>query len=118
MPVLAFVEDLVFRQKVAATAEALGTEVRFGQGITAAGSPCAGEPWALVVVDLGLTRTDPIALVTTLRQRLPHTPIVGFGSHVDAAQLERARAAGCTEVMPRSAFVQRLPDLLADHTST
>lgn len=114
MPVLVFVEDMLFQQKIAATAEALGTEVRFGRDVTAAGSPCAGEPWTLVLVDLGLTRSDPVALVAVLRQRLPITPIIGFGSHGDAAQLASARTAGCTEAMARSAFVQRLADLLTD----
>ena len=112
MPVLALVEDLLFQQKIQSTADAVGVTVKFGADVTAAGSPCSGQPWDLVIVDLSLTRRDPIALVTALRHQLPTTPIIGFGSHVDAAQLARARAAGCTEVLARSAFVQRLPELL------
>lgn len=118
MPVLVLVEDVLFQQKIEATAEALGVTVRFSTDVTAAGSPCAGEPWTLVLVDLGLTRGDALALVAALRQRLPATPIIGYGSHVDAALLARGRASGCTDVMARSAFVRRLADLLsgsADH---
>ena len=113
MPVLALVEDLLFQQKIRATAAALGVAVKFGRDITAAGSPCAGEPWSLVLVDLGLTHSDPVALISVLRQRQPQASIIGFGSHADALLLTRAQAAGCTAVMARSAFVQRLTDLLS-----
>ena len=34
--------------------------------------------------------------------------VIGFGSHVDAARLKAARAAGCDEVLPRSAFFEGL----------
>jgi hypothetical protein len=38
---------------------------------------------------------------------------VGFASHVQTAVIEEARQAGVTEVMARSAFTQRLPELLS-----
>ena len=113
MPVLALVEDVLFQQKIQSAADAAGVAVKFGADVTAAGSPCSGQPWDLIIVDLGLTRRDPIALIVALRRQLPQTPSIGYGSHVDAAQLARAREAGCTEVLARSAFVQRLPELLA-----
>jgi hypothetical protein len=37
---------------------------------------------------------------------------VAFGSHVDKARLDQARAAGCDEVLPRSKFSGELPELL------
>jgi hypothetical protein len=37
---------------------------------------------------------------------------IGFGSHVDHDLLDAARAAGCNEVLPRSAFFRRLEELL------
>ena len=113
MPVLALVDDLLFQQKIREAADAAGVAVKFGADVTAAGSPCAGQPWDLVIVDLGLTRRDPIALIAALRQQLPATPIISYGSHVDAAQMARARHAGCTDTLARSAFVTRLPELLA-----
>jgi len=39
-------------------------------------------------------------------------PTVAYGSHVDKARLDAARAAGCDEVLPRSKFSAELPDLL------
>jgi hypothetical protein len=38
---------------------------------------------------------------------------IAYGSHVDTAVLDAARAAGCDEVLPRSAFFSHLPTLLA-----
>ena len=35
--------------------------------------------------------------------------VTAFGPHVDEAGLERARAAGAAEVLPRSRFFSRLP---------
>ena len=37
---------------------------------------------------------------------------MAYGSHVDKARLDQARAAGCDEVLPRSKFSTELPDLL------
>jgi hypothetical protein len=37
---------------------------------------------------------------------------LGFGSHVDTATFDAARAAGCDQVMARSAFFSQLRDLL------
>ena len=40
------------------------------------------------------------------------TPIIAFGSHVDAAAGEAARKAGCEHVLSRSRFVEELPALV------
>ena len=38
---------------------------------------------------------------------------VGYSSHVNMDVMQAARAAGVTEVMPRSAFTQHLPGILS-----
>ena len=40
--------------------------------------------------------------------------VIGFGPHVDVARLKAARAAGCDEVLPRSAFFGELDRRLGD----
>lgn len=37
--------------------------------------------------------------------------VIGFGPHVDDDLLDAGRAAGCAEVLPRSVFFRRLPEL-------
>lgn len=59
----------------------------------------------LVLVDLD--RVDDFEAFGALTA---HT--IGFGSHVDEVRLDRARRAGFDEVLARSAFMRRLPDLL------
>ena len=39
-------------------------------------------------------------------------PTVGFASHVQTDVIEAARRAGVGEVLARSAFTQRLPEIL------
>ena len=40
--------------------------------------------------------------------------VLAYGAHVDKALLATAEAAGCTEVLPRSQFFNRLASLLSD----
>ena len=111
MIVLAIVDDLLFQAKIQAVAAPLGVEVRIAKTFAQ-----AQEAWAdpaVVVVDLNFTSADPLEMVRTLRGQRPAVPIIGYGSHVQAELLAQARAAGCTTVLPRSAFVHQLPSLLA-----
>lgn len=80
---------------------------RFGGRATFVESPAeaaACKP-TLVIVDLDRC-DDPEGF------RIPEARVVGFGPHVDSALHERAVAAGYTEVLPRSVFFRRLPELL------
>jgi hypothetical protein len=38
--------------------------------------------------------------------------VVGFVSHVDAVTIAHARGSGLDRVLPRSRFVEQLPELL------
>ena len=111
MSVLAIVDDLFFQAKIQAAAASLGVEVRIAK--TFAQAQAAWSDPAVVMVDLNVTSADPLEMVRTLRAQRPVVPIIGYGSHVQAELLAQARAAGCTTVLPRSAFVQQLPRLLA-----
>jgi hypothetical protein len=101
MSVLAYVPDLMDRSKVSAAAP----DVRF------VSSPAAlvDGGGSVVVVDLGrpgVVDVLPAVVATGAR-------VIAFGSHVDRDTLDAARAAGCTEVLPRSRFFADLPSLLS-----
>ena len=104
-------DDLLFQAKIQAAAASLGVEVRIAK--TFAHARGAWSDPAAVIVDLNFTGADPLEMVRALRLQRPAVPIIGYGSHVQAELLAQARAAGCTTVLPRSAFVQQLPRLLA-----
>lgn len=108
---LAIVDDLFFQAKIQGAAASLGVEVRIAD--TLARAQDTGSDPALVIVDLNLTNTDPLQVIRALRGQRPTVPIIGYGSHVQAELLAQAKAAGCTTVLPRSAFVQQLPRLLS-----
>jgi len=96
--VVAFVPDLMDRSRIAAAVP----DVVFVREA----ADLVGEQADVVVLDAG--RPGVLDVVPSLRCR-----IVAFGSHVDTALLEAARAAGVDEVLPRSAFFRRLPEVLS-----
>lgn len=108
--VLALVDDIFFQARISATAKQVGVELKmFGAPdalVTAASA--SGE---LIVIDLN-ARADAIGALNQLREAGNQTPVIAFLSHVQTELAERAQAAGCTEVMPRSKFTQDLAAIL------
>ena len=100
--VVALVPDLMDRSRV--TAVAPDAEVVTSVDALAAAAPGAD----LVVVDLGRPGVlDALPALTAAGPR-----VVGFAAHVDRATIDAARAAGCDDVLPRSAFFRSLAELL------
>ena len=105
--IAAFVDDLLFRSKLRAVSAHTGAEVRF---LRDAGDPAVGEA-TLAIVDLDAPGAP--GAIAQLVAAWPGLRVVGFVSHVHAERIREARAAGATEIMARSAFVNALPGLLA-----
>jgi CheY-like chemotaxis protein len=111
--VLAVVPDLFFAAKIEAVAKAAGVPLAFAPA-AGAHARCAADAPRLLLLDL---HAGPAVfeLVRALKAD-PATrgvPVVGFHSHVDMDTRREALAAGVDRVLPRSAFVTRLPGLLA-----
>lgn len=109
--VVAFVDDLFFQMKLAETAKQLGIAVKIAGNAEALLAEASDGP-RLVIVDLN-ARGGAVEAVERLRAEGCAAPVVGFLSHVQAELAERARAAGCDEVLPRSSFTKNLPAILA-----
>ena len=105
--ILAIVDDLLFRGKIEASAALLGTPLKVATGL-----PGNGQAWSRILIDLNLSRGDALAMIRELRAAHPGVPLVGYCSHVQQDLQQQALEAGCTMVLPRSAFVQQLPQLL------
>jgi PleD family two-component response regulator len=113
--ILAILDDLLFTSKIRSAAAQAGAAVTFARSSAAALEQMrAGAP-SLVILDLNNPRTDPLGIVATMRgdTALASVPTVGYVSHVDTTTIDAARAAGVGEVLPRSAFTTRLPDILS-----
>jgi DNA-binding NarL/FixJ family response regulator len=109
--VVALMDDLFFQMKLAETAKHLGVEVKVATTPDALKGLLEPAP-KLLIVDLN-ARNQPIATIQRLRAEKNGVRVVGFLSHVQTELAAQARAAGCDEVMPRSAFTQNLATILA-----
>jgi AmiR/NasT family two-component response regulator len=108
--------DLIFTSKVTSTARSLGRQVMV-VGNSALAIEMI-EQWRprTVFVDLAAGElVEPAALLAYRRVAGPETSFVAFGSHVDTARLDAAKAAGCHAVLPRSQFSAQLPALIAKY---
>ena len=108
--VVALMDDLFFQMKLAETAKQLGVEVKVAASGDAFMSLMESNP-KLVIVDLN-ARSHPIQTIQMLRLSRKDIRVVGFLSHVQTDLAAEAQAAGCDEVMPRSAFTQNLAAIL------
>lgn len=109
--VLALVDDLFFRAKIVETARLSDVELACFATPQDLVDEALAKPPALVLIDLNAAN-DPFR---ALEQLAPGNsiPLIAFLSHVQTELAERARHAGCTEVMPRSKFSKELPAILA-----
>jgi DNA-binding NarL/FixJ family response regulator len=65
----------------------------------------------LVVVDLN-ARQGALEAIEQLHRSGNPIPVIGFLSHVQTELAQRAQAAGCQQVMPRSSFTANLSEIL------
>jgi CheY-like chemotaxis protein len=113
--ILAILDDLMFTSKIKSAAARLGVPISFARSSDAALAGMRSSAPKLVIVDLNNPRTDPLGTVGQMKAdpALSAIPIVGFASHVQTDVIEAARTAGVDDVLARSAFTQRLPEILA-----
>jgi hypothetical protein len=105
--------DLIFTSKITGTARALGCRLLVAGNRSLAMSMI--EQWRPCVVIADLAAGDlvaPEALIAYQKAAGSATAFLAFGSHVETASLDAARAAGCHEVLPRSKFSAELPTLI------
>src|SRR5690242_3469352 len=113
--VLCVVDDLMFSVKISTTAKARGVEIYFERKADQVLDSIREKQPSLVIFDLDGTRLRPIEAIAALKAdpALRSIPTLGYVSHVQAATIAAARQAGIDEVLARSTFSERLPDLLA-----
>lgn len=103
--VLVLVRDLIFSSRITATAKAEGVSV-----VTIREpAQLAGRTGTRLIVDLNQAGAIEASADWA---RSSGGEVIGFVSHVDSETIVRAREAGITRVMPRSRFVEQLPQLL------
>lgn len=110
--VIAFVTDLIFATKISSTAASLGVDTAMARNLDALATKIeSGAALALIDMD---AEADPLRAIELCRAAAVRPRIVAFVSHVRADLVQAARDAGADLVLARSAFVTRLPALLAE----
>jgi ActR/RegA family two-component response regulator len=112
-PVVALVDDLMFLSRIREAAARAGVAVRAVRTVEDALSACRAGA-GRVIVDLDSPRLPAMDALIALQadSALASVQRIGFFSHVETERAAAARAAGCEVVLPRSAFVRQLDDLL------
>ena len=112
--ILCAIDDLMFSVKIKTTAKALQAEVYFERTPGQVLASIRDRLPSLVVFDLNSARLDPMTVVAAMQadEALRHIRTIGYVSHVDGATIAAARQAGVGQVLARSAFVERLSEIL------
>ena len=119
---IALIDDLFFLAKVHETAKHTGVTLETAANGEQLLKAAAESPAALVLVDLNarqgaLDAVEQLCAANGAASSAANGPgnprrVIAFLSHVQMDLAERARAAGCTDVMPRSKFTQNLAEIL------
>lgn len=113
--VLVVSRDLIFKTKISALARESNVTVTSVRSLSELQEALHPDV-RLVLVDLGIKEIPPREVVECAQRSASQPRIVGYYSHVEHEVGEAAREAGIPEIVARSKFVQRLPDLLLEAT--
>jgi CheY-like chemotaxis protein len=118
--VIAVVDDLFFAAKIRGTAEQLGVKVQFVRSVEALIEAARTAKPSKIIIDLHAQQVDPIQVAQLLKgdEELRSIALVGFFSHVQTELQQTAKAAGFDRVLPRSAFVNQLGEILGAPQTT
>lgn len=110
--VVVYEPDLFFSVRIGDVSRASGARAVFVADSHALAEAIAAWP-ALVLIDLGVPPGwHEVVRRAKTQPENRAVPIIAFGSHVDTAALQAARAAGCDHAWARSRFMTELPVLV------
>lgn len=112
--ILAAVEDLMFRSRIAEAAAASGIEAKFPRSPKKLMESLRSERPDLLILDLHSERFDAVSILNELRadEELRSIETVGYVPHTRKDLIVAAREAGCRRILARSAFFGGLPQTI------
>jgi DNA-binding NarL/FixJ family response regulator len=118
--ILVAVDDFLFRSKIRTTGKNAGVELSFPRTPDEVLEQARTLKPSLAIFDLNSVKMEPIETITRMKQdpELGSIRTLGFVSHVDAARIQAARAAGTDEVLARSTFATDLAEILLSDGTT
>jgi len=114
--IVCVVDDLIFSIKISTAAKQLGIDMYFERSKDKVMQTVRDKQPSLVIFDLNSGKLAPIDAIAAMKAEpaLAAIRTLGYVSHVDTATIERARAAGVDQVLARSAFSDRLGEILTN----
>jgi CheY-like chemotaxis protein len=112
--IVCVVDDLIFSIKISTAARQLGVDLYFERSKDNVLQTVKDKQPSLVIFDLNSARLAPMDAIAAIKAdpSLRSIRTLGYVAHVDTDAIERARGAGIDQVLARSAFSQRLGDIL------
>jgi len=112
--VFCVVDDLLFSVKISTAAKSLGVEVYFERAADDVLPRIREKQPHLVIFDLNSARLRPMEAITQMKEdpALKGIRTLGYASHVQTDTINAARQAGVDQVLARSAFAERLGEIL------
>ena len=109
-------DDLLFSVKISTAAKGLGADVYFERSADTLLQTIREKRPSLVIFDLNSARLKPMDAIAAMKAdpELKSIRTLGFVAHVDSAAIASARQAGIDQVLARSAFTDRLRDILTN----
>lgn len=108
------VDDLIFSIKISTAAKRLGVAIYFERSRENVLPVVREKQPSLVIFDLNSSRLAPMASISAIKADpdLRGVKTLGYVSHVDSDTIAAARLAGVDQVLARSAFTDRLGEIL------
>lgn len=112
-------DDLLFSIKISTAAKALGVDVYFERSPGKVIDTIREKRPRLVIFDLNSSKMQPLSAIAAMKADpdLASIQALGFVSHVQADTIAAARQAGIDQVLARSAFSDRLGEILKGRSS-
>ena len=108
--------DILFLSKITGTSDQLGFSSCTAINDEQALQQISDERKQVILIDLNLPNLAWDRLSSILHAKPNEIPSnlvsIAFGPHVEPELFKKAKAAGCTQVLPRSQFSAQLPQLL------
>jgi DNA-binding NarL/FixJ family response regulator len=112
--IVCLIDDLIFSVKISTAAKSLGVALHFERAPDQVLRTVREQAPSLVIFDLNSARLKPMEAIAAMKADpgLQAVRTLGYVSHVDSATIAAARDAGIDQVLARSAFADRLGEIL------
>jgi CheY-like chemotaxis protein len=112
--VFCVVDDLLFSVKISTAAKSLGVDIYFERAADNVLPRIREKQPRLVIFDLNSSKLRPLDAIAQMKgdPELKNIRTLGYASHVQTDTINAARSAGVDQVLARSAFSERLAEIL------